>query len=107
MSASNPGTELLLGVRRTIAACVQDRAVLVGELSFTAGWSLLWASSLEITSYVPTALCIALMAIGLGLPGWRHFRSRAPSGQSAKISTAALTSATKRDEPLTRDGLTN
>jgi uncharacterized membrane protein len=42
-----------------------DGRLLLAEILFVAGWSSMWATSLHIIPFVPTAVWLALMALGL------------------------------------------
>jgi hypothetical protein len=62
-------------------ACRRDRVLLVAELLFVAGWSLMWASSLALIPRIPISICLALMIIGLSLPpGYVRWSARDPGG---------------------------
>jgi hypothetical protein len=39
--------------------------LLVAEVMFVAGWSLMWATSLHIIPFVPSAVWLTLMVLGL------------------------------------------
>ncbi len=43
----------------------RDRLLVIGEISFVGGWSLMWATSLGIVPHVST--CVWLIMMGLGL----------------------------------------
>jgi hypothetical protein len=55
----------------------QLRLIVAGEALFVAGWSLMWASSLDLIPF-PVRACPLLMAVGLMLaaPAMRPVRLR-------------------------------
>jgi hypothetical protein len=76
------------------AAPRREAAFLAGEVLFVTGWSLMWASSLDLTPFVPISACIATMIIGLAVP--LGFVGRTGEGLRAlqrRISTAASRAA--------------
>jgi hypothetical protein len=59
----------------------QIRLIVAGEALFVGGWSLMWASSLDLVPFIPVRLCPVLMVVGLVLaaPAVRPVRLRRPT----------------------------
>lgn len=62
------------------------RLVIAAEILFVAGWSLMWASSLDLFPF-PVRACPLLMIVGLGL-GACAKRSARPSKHQTSLAEA-------------------
>jgi hypothetical protein len=51
-------------------------ALVVGQVLFGLGWSLMWATALSLITFIPIMTGPMLMAAGLGVPAVQRWRRR-------------------------------
>jgi sulfite exporter TauE/SafE len=73
--------------------------LVVGQLLFALGWSLLWASALALMTFVPISIGLMLMAAGLGVPAVQRWRRRANSTARRLASLRQPGAARAADRP--------
>lgn len=80
----NPGLAVVRWAFRHLRRLRDNRvrSIVIGEVCFVGGWSLMWATALGVVPQVPTVLWLSMIVFGLVLAsGLRSRRSRRAGGQ--------------------------
>jgi hypothetical protein len=99
--APAPSAYALMRIMATVST--SDRQLWAGEILFVMGWSLMWASALDILAIVPVEVCPLLMAAGLTLGGYAIRNSACPPPSMAADRTAAAASSLPK-KPVRESG---
>jgi CHASE2 domain-containing sensor protein len=74
---AEPGREEASGAPSGLNAYLTtaERRLLLPEILFVAGWSLMWATSLQLISVIPMSVSLVLIVLGLLLLAKRAKRA--------------------------------